>query len=136
MLYCFIQENIIYWVIIMKNYLKVLGYVGIGILGLTLILTILSYFDLLGDTVVNIIKLLITIISVAVGGYMIGQSSIKKGWLSGLKLAGIIIVLLFLLTLIFRLGLSLRSILYYAIILASSTAGSMIGISLKNEKKQ
>lgn len=135
MLYCFIQENIIYWVIIMKNYLKVLGYVGIGILGLTLILTILSYFDLLGDTVVNIIKLLITIISVAVGGYMIGQSSIKKGWLSGLKLAGIIIVLLFLLTLIFRLGLSLRSILYYAIILASSTAGSMIGISLKNEKK-
>ncbi|MDD2469997.1 MAG: TIGR04086 family membrane protein [Bacilli bacterium] len=120
----------------MKNYLKVLGYVGIGILGLTLILTILSYFDLLGDTVVNIIKLLITIISVAVGGYMIGQSSIKKGWLSGLKLAGIIIVLLFLLTLIFRLGLSLRSILYYAIILASSTAGSMIGISLKNEKKQ
>lgn len=119
----------------MKTYLKILAYVSMAILGLNLILTLLNYFDLLGETVVNIIKLLITIMSVSIGGYLIGQSSIKKGWFSGIKLAMIIITILFLLTIVFRLGLGFRSILYYIIILASSTTGSMIGIGLKKDNE-
>jgi putative membrane protein (TIGR04086 family) len=119
----------------MKIYLKALCYMGIGILGLTLILTILHYFNLLGDTTVNVIKLLIAIISIAVAGFIVGSSCDKKGWLEGFKLAGIIIVLFFLLTIIFHLGLSTKTIIYYLIIIASSTIGSMIGISRKEKNK-
>lgn len=119
----------------MKIYLKALSYIGIGVLGLTLILTIFDYFNLFSITAVNIIKLLIAIGSVFVGGYIVGKASLKKGWLEGLKLALMIIVILALLTLIFRLGFSSKTLIYYAIITASSVVGSMIGISTNEKKK-
>jgi putative membrane protein (TIGR04086 family) len=119
----------------MKIYLKTLGYIGIGILSATLLLTIIHYFNLIGDKTTDIIKLVIAIISIGAGGFIVGQSSNKKGWLSGLKLAGMIIILFFLMTIIFRLGLSTKNLIYYLIIIASSTIGSMIGISTKEKKK-
>lgn len=118
----------------MKTYLKALEYISIGILGLTLLLTILHYFNLLGDGAANGIKLFIAIIPIIVGGYIVGKSAPKKGWLEGLKLAGIIIVTFFLVTVIFRLGLGPKTIVYYLIITASSTVGSMIGISTTEKK--
>lgn len=119
----------------MKIYLKALGIVGIGILGLTLILTILHYFNLMGDKTADVIKLLIAIVPIAVGGYIVGQSCAKRGWFGGLKFAGIIIVIFFLVTIIFRLGLSPKTIIYYGIVIASSMIGSMIGISTNEKKK-
>jgi putative membrane protein (TIGR04086 family) len=117
----------------MKIYLKALEYVSIGILGLTLLLTIMHYFNLLGDTAVNIIKLLIAIIPIIIGGFIVGKASDKKGWLEGLKLAGIIIGIFFIVTVVFRLGLNSKTVIYYLIIAASSTVGSMIGISTKEK---
>lgn len=120
---------------LMKRYLKALMYTGIGILGLTLIVTILHYFNLLNETVVNVIKLLTTIISIGIGGFIVGKACEKKGWLEGLKYAGIIIVIFALLTLIFKLGFTINTLIYYLIIVISSTIGSMIGINMKDEKK-
>lgn len=119
----------------MKLYLKALGYTAVGILGLTLIMTILHYFNLMSDKAVDVVKLLIAIVPIAVGGYIVGSASIKKGWLSGLKFAGIVIAIFFLITVIFRLGLDSKTLIYYAIIIASSTVGSMIGISNSEKKK-
>ncbi|MDD2203634.1 MAG: TIGR04086 family membrane protein [Bacilli bacterium] len=117
----------------MKIYLKALAYMSISILGLILILTIFHYFNLLGDKVVDITKLLIVILSVGVGGYIVGNSALQHGWLEGLKFSGIIIVIFFLLTLIFKLGLSYNTIIYYFIIMGASTIGSMIGINFKEK---
>lgn len=131
----FYTKNIIYWVIILKIYLRTLGVMGIGILGLTLILTLLHYFNLIGDKPVDIIKLIIAVISIAAGGFIVGKSCSRRGWLEGIKLGLIIIVLLALLTLIFRLGFDKGTLLYYLIVLGSSIIGSMIGISIKEKKK-
>jgi putative membrane protein (TIGR04086 family) len=118
----------------MKIYLRALGYTWVSMLGLTLIITILHYFNLMGDKVVDISKLIISIISILVGAFIVGKSSIRKGWLEGLKYAGILIIMIAFLTLIFHLGFSTKTIIYYLIVIACSVIGSMIGISIKEKK--
>jgi putative membrane protein (TIGR04086 family) len=119
----------------MKVYLKALGYTASGILGLVLILTVLHYFNLVGDKFVDISKLIISILSVIMGGYIIGRSSDKKGWLEGIKFGAILIVILTLLTLIFSIGFEMKTLVYYFILIFSATIGSMIGINIKGKKK-
>ncbi|HHT38656.1 MAG TPA: TIGR04086 family membrane protein [Mollicutes bacterium] len=119
----------------MKMFLKGLIFTSVGLLGLTLILTVLHYFNLINDKAVEVIKLIISITSISVGGFVVGASCEKKGWLSGLKFAFIIILIFVLFTFIFRIGFNFKTFIYYLIIIASSTIGSMIGISTKiNEK--
>ncbi len=116
-------------------YLKKLGksliYVLSTLLIGTLIITLLNY--IFGGTFFKIIKLIVPILSTLIGGYIIGKESKKKGWLEGLKLSLIIIIIFALFN---YLGLhnsfSLKVIIYYLIITAFCIIGSMLGIS-KNE---
>ena len=63
-------------------------------------------------------------------GIMNGKTSVKKGYIEGLKLGGLIILILMILNLIFYRKFSLNIFIYYLIIIASSTFGSVIGINL------
>jgi putative membrane protein (TIGR04086 family) len=118
----------------MKIYLRALGYTWVSMLGLTLIITLLHYFNLMGDSIVDIFKILISIISIFTGSFIVGKSSARKGWLEGLKYAGILIVIIAFLTLIFHLGFSTKTLIYYLIVIACSVIGSMVGISIKEKK--
>ncbi|MBQ2946293.1 MAG: TIGR04086 family membrane protein [Bacilli bacterium] len=120
------------------KYLKNLGISFLYIIGfilvLTFITTLLSYFNVLNDKVTSIIKIIIPIISMFVGGFYIGKRSLKKGFLEGLKLGSIFSIVL----IIFNyLGLNnsfkFKYLLFYIILIISSILGSMIGI---NKKKQ
>ena len=75
------------------KYLKNLGlsfiYIISIILILTFITTIFSYFNILNDKITSIIKIIIPIVSMFIGGFWIGKKSIKKGFLEGLKLGAI-----------------------------------------------
>lgn len=116
-------------------YLKKLGKALIYVLSTlligTLIITLLNY--IFGGTFFKIIKLIVPILSTLIGGYIIGKESKKKGWLEGLKLSLIIIIIFALFN---YLGLhnnfNLKVIIYYLIITAFCIIGSMLGIS-KNE---
>ena len=120
------------------KYLKVLG-ISIGyILGisfvLTFLITLFSYFNILGEKATNTLLLLSTIISMIIGGIIIGKNSNKKGFIEGLKL-GLIITILFLLFgyLGIKYNYKLNDIIYYLILITSSTLGSMIGINKKKK---
>ena len=120
------------------KYLKVLG-ISIGyILGisfvLTFLITLFSYFNILGEKATNTLLLLSTIISIIIGGIIIGKNSNKKGFIEGLKL-GLIITILFLLFgyLGIKYNYKLNDIIYYLILVTSSTLGSMIGINKKKK---
>lgn len=120
------------------KYLKVLG-ISIGyILGisfvLTFLITLFSYFNILGEKATNTLLLLSTIISMIIGGIIIGKNSNKKGFIEGLKL-GLIITILFLLFgyLGIKYNYKLNDIIYYLILVTSSTLGSMIGINKKKK---
>lgn len=118
-----------------KNFIKPLIFIlGIIIIGL-LVITPLNYFDVINGNITNIIKIIIPIISLFIGGFMIGKISNKKGWLEGLKL-GIVTILIFILIsyIGFNESFKLKSLIYYIILAMSSIFGSIIGINKKIDK--
>lgn len=120
------------------KYLKKLGMSFIYIIGsiliLTFITTIFSYFNILNDKITSIIKIIIPVISMLIGGFYIGKRSSKKGFLEGLKLGSIFsIVLIIFNYLAFDNSFKFKYMLFYIILITSSILGSMIGI---NRKKQ
>ena len=123
------------------NYLKNLGisiiYILAFILGLTFIFTLFNYIGLLNNTAINIIKIIIPVISMFIGGFVIGKKNGKKGWLEGLKLSLIFLVIL---TLFNYLGLksdlSLKAGIYYLILIISTIFGSIIGVNKYKPKNK
>ena len=120
------------------KYLKNLGmsflYIIGSILVLTFITTILSYFNILNDKVTSIIKIIIPIISMLIGGFYIGKRSNKKGFLEGLKLGAIFSSILVIFNyLALDNSFKFKYLLFYLILIITSILGSMIGI---NRKKQ
>lgn len=100
---------------------------------LTFLITLLNYFNLIGSKTIAILEILIFVIAVFIGGIVIGKRSSKKGWLEGLKLSGIFLIIL----LIFNyLGLDhsfeIKDLIFYLILIGTSTFGGMVGISKKN----
>lgn len=119
------------------NYLKKLGKSLIYVFSILLvgifIITLLNYIGLLNGKIFSFFEILILIISLFIGGFIIGKNSKKKGWLEGIKLSMIIIVLFFIISyLAFQTLPELKTIIYYIIILSSSIIGSMIGITKNN----
>lgn len=112
------------------KYLKSLLYIFIPVLIFNLVITILYFFNLLGDNTINYLKLIMIILSMLIGGIYIGSNATKKGWLEGIKVGIEVIILLFLVSYLgFDKGISIKTIIYYFLIVASSMLGSMVGIS-------
>ena len=72
------------------------------------------------------------IISTLSGGFIIGRNSTSKGYLNGIILSSIIVIIFLILNLIFK-GFKWYHLVYYFIILVTTTIGSIIGISLKKQ---
>ena len=119
------------------KYLKNLGISFMYIIGFTLILTfiitLLSYFNIISDKAASIVKIIIPIISMLIGGFYIGKRSNKKGFLEGSK-SGIIfsIIIIVFNYLAFDYSFKFKYLLFYLILIISSILGSMIGINKKN----
>ena len=117
------------------NYLKKIG-ISIGItflliLLLTLMTTTLSYFEIIKGNTTTLFKILIPIISIFIGGIIIGKKSTQKGWLEGIKQGLIIILLMLIISLILKNKFEFKNTIYYIILIISTTLGSMIGINFK-----
>lgn len=116
------------------NYLKNLGisiiYILAFILGLTFIFSLINYIGLFNNTTMNIIKIIIPVLSMFIGGFVLGKRTGKKGWLEGLKLS---LIFLIFLTLFNYLGLksniSLKVGIYYLILITSTIFGSILGVN-------
>lgn len=122
------------------NYLKILGksflYIVSILLISTLVVTILNYFNIFGSKLVTFFKIVIALISMFVGGFIMGKNSKQKGWLEGLKLGLIVLLILVLLNyLILRQSFEIKNLVYFLILLSSSIFGSMIGINKKVQDK-
>ena len=99
------------------------------ILILTLLITTLNYFNILGKDFVSIAKIIIIFLSLFIGGFIIGKKSTNKGWLEGVKLGLIFVFLLIIFNLILNNKIEFKNLLYYIILIISSMFGSMIGIN-------
>lgn len=114
------------------NYGKVLA-IPLGVILIAPLF--LAILNLLGMRTYDIILLVIMIISSLVAGFISGRKTEKNGYLNGIVLGIILSLIMFIFSLIFKNTYKLDTLIYYLIIIASSTIGSMIGIQ-KNNKKQ
>ncbi len=116
------------------KYLKTIAFEFIILLILTLISTILYYFNIIGNSTNDTLKIINFIIIFIFAGFYIGKNSNKKGWLEGLKISGINILIFVLLSLIFKYDFNIMQFLYYLIISIIIVLGSIIGINFKKKK--
>lgn len=114
----------------LKNLSTSLTFIIIFILGLTFIGTLFNYIGFFNNTFIKIIKIIIPIISMFIGGFIFGKKQGKNGWLEGLKLSLIFVIIL---SLFNYLGLNcnftIKSIIYYIILIISTILGSIIGVN-------
>lgn len=111
-----------------KKMLTLIGLFWLIILSGTFILTLLNYFNLIPNKILSILKLLLPLISIFIISYKLGKQSKKNGYLEGLKI-GFIIVILFIILVLLLDKFMLKSCVYYLILILSSIMGSMVGIN-------
>lgn len=66
-------------------------------------------------------------------GLILGKQSDSKGYLNGLLLSVITILLLVITSLIFKFPLNINTLIYYVILIITTVLGSMIGINKKTK---
>ena len=116
------------------KYLKSLMYIFISLIIFTLLITILNYFDILKPSIINILELLSIITSIFIGSFYLGKNSNNKGYIEGLKIGGIIVIILFMLSYVgFNNKLNISLLIYYIILLITSVLGSILGINKKKK---
>ena len=114
------------------KYLKSLLYILVGLLISGLIITI---FNASEEALRHYFKLILIVLSFFIGGSYIGRKAQNKGYLEGIKIAVVSIVILFLLSYAgFGNKPNLSLLIYYLIIFLSCIFGSIIGIN-KSKKE-
>lgn len=116
-----------------KKILNCLILFFIILLGGTLAISLVNYFNIMDSKVVSIMKFMLPMISILASSYRLGKFCNKLGYLEGAKFGGLI-SLIFIFLVIILDKISLRSILYYGILVLVSIMGSMIGINRKKLK--
>ncbi|SRR5574344_1148715 len=118
----------------LKKYMIAVGYT-LGLIAVfTIIISILNYFELINNTVFNILKLVIPIVSTMVGGFLIGKSSDRNGYQSGIKFGLVYSGIAVVIDLIFY-KINFNFFVFIAIIIIASMFGSMIGINKRATSK-
>lgn len=103
----------------------------ISIILYIVVLSVLNYTGLISLASVVKINFIAVAVITLIFGILCGKKTSKKGYLEGIKMGSMIVLIIFLLNLIFYRTFSLYILLYYLVIIVSSTIGSMIGINLK-----
>ena len=70
-----------------------------------------------------------------ISGFFLGKNLHKNGYLKGIIFGLITILLFFIISLIFKNEYKISTIIYYTILVVSSTVGSMFGIQNKTNGK-
>ena len=113
-----------------KNYLFNILLYFIIILICSIVITVVHYFSIFNDNIINILTIVLPIVAILVSSFRIGRCVSKKGYLEGLKFGGIIIFITLIISLLSK-NFNIKSIIFYIILLISSMLGSMVGITRK-----
>lgn len=117
----------------MKNIKTTLKYSLVSLILIFVLLLFTStlyYFDIIGSSAINYLRLLIIFFVLFFTSYILGKNTEKNGYLAGLKFGLVDILIFFLISILaFRSDFKIRIILYDIILLAISVLGSMIGIN-------
>ena len=116
----------------MKYLLKTLGYYAIFIV---LIIFICSLLNLIGvnSSITNLIIFIFNVLAFFILGFKNGKKVDNKGYLAGLKMSLLFILLLVVINLFTaRNFFNIATIIYYIILILVGITGSMMGINKKD----
>lgn len=113
------------------KYIKSLIIFLSSIVIIPMFLTIFNLFNLSTSRIIVIILGAILMLFI---GFITGKNSNSKGYLNGLLISVISILILVIISLILKVKLNINSLIYYIVLVVSTTLGSMIGINKKSKK--
>lgn len=116
------------------NYIKKIGIsvlISLGIILVsTFIFSLFEYWGLISYKLMKIILVIIPLLAFLIGGFLFGKRSRKKGWLEGLKLSLIDVIIFVFINLVLA-NLKNSSVISYLCIIIPTTIGSIIGVNNK-----
>lgn len=113
----------------MKKYINIALVPLISILTCSIVFSIINLFEISVHPSLYLISMILISLTI---GYLTGVKCKDKGYLKGLMAAGIFIVVIFLISIIITREIKIYTILYYLIILTSTTLAAMIGVNKKS----
>lgn len=117
----------------MKNLLKYLGYYTLFLITLVFIT---SFLNLIGvnSTITNFLIFIFNISLFFIFGLKNGKKASNKGYLAGLKVGGLFLLILIIISLFTSKNIfSLSTFIYYLVLILASTLGGSLGINKKSE---
>ena len=116
---------------ILKNFIYTLSSIIISIF----ILNIFYYFNILNDTFMNILMIIISLFCFLFSGKNFSKFDKSRGFLSGLKIGLIYVILFLTITFIFwNNNFKITNLIYYVFIILFSMFGGMLN-NYNNENK-
>lgn len=117
----------------MKNLLKYLGYYTLFLITLVFITSLLNLIGV-NSTITNFLIFIFNISLFFIFGLKNGKKANNKGYLAGLKVGGLFLLVLLIISLFTSKNLfSLTTIIYYLVLILASTLGGSLGINKKSE---
>lgn len=113
----------------MKKYINIALVPLISILTCSIIFSIINLFEISIHPAIYLIIMILISLTI---GYLTGMKCKDKGYLKGLIVGGIFIAIMFLISIIITRDIKIYTLLYYLIILISTTLAAMIGVNKKN----
>ena len=99
----------------------------------SLLINLLYLLTNIPYSVISSITLIFYLIFFIILGFIIAKNKKSKGIITGLKTSSIIIIILFILTLLFKYNFSVKNIIYYLLVMLSTIFGSIISKNIKNK---
>ena len=93
----------------------------------------LTIFNLLKFNTNRILIIIMGAILMFTMGLVLGKKCESKGYLHGLLLSVISILILVIVSLLFKFPLNINTLIYYVILVLSTIVGSMLGINKKTK---
>lgn len=117
----------------MKNLLKYLGYYTLFLITLVFITSLLNLIGV-NSTITNLLIFIFNISLFFIFGLKNGKKASNKGYLAGLKVGGLFLLVLIIINLFTSKNIfSLSTFIYYLVLILASTLGGSLGINKKSE---
>lgn len=115
----------------MNTFYKYIKSLIIFLSSIVIIPIFLTIFNLFKISTNRIIIIIIGALLMFIIGLILGKKSESKGYLQGLLISVFSILILVLVSLIFRFQLNINTLIYYVILILASVTGAMLGINKK-----
>lgn len=99
-----------------------------------LIISLLNYFDVVYGTAFKIINFVFVSILMFSSGFYLARSFNSKGYKAGIIMGVINMSILLIISLLLKSEYHISTLIYFFILLLSSTIGGMAGINFNNKK--